>query len=101
MENSNTVAKIILQQIGGLNKVNAMIGLKNLGYTENSLQFGIKIRGSAANFVKITLNSLDLYDIEFGNIRGYNYKQKSEFNNIYCDDLKKLIEKETGLYLSL
>lgn len=90
----------IIELLGGIYKLNAMLGVKNLVFISFGLQFQIKVRGKA-NFIRICVNDNDLYDIEFGNIKGTAYLQKSKFENIFFDDLRKLIESETGLYLSL
>jgi hypothetical protein len=44
---------------------------------------------------------MDLYDVEFINIRGTNIKTVSTHNGIYADMLKSTFEDETGLRLSL
>jgi hypothetical protein len=93
-----TVAKEIYNQLG--KKAMFMMGAKNIAGDNNSLSF--KISGSPKyNFIKITLNSLDLYDVKF--IKYFNYKitREVEVNNVYNDQLKDVIEKNTGLYLSL
>ncbi len=93
------IAQTILNQLGG-NKMIAMTGAKNLCDTGNGLSF--RIRGSKkVNYIKITLNSMDLYDIEFGKIQGVDYKVVSEVSGYYADMIKKEIEQTTGLYLSM
>ena len=68
-----SVAKIILQQLGG-NKFVAMTGARNLLNVGNGLSFKIPGSGGFAkngiNYIKVTLNGLDTYDMEFGRIRG-------------------------------
>jgi hypothetical protein len=94
------VAKIIQEQIGG--KTFYMLGAKNLMShgDENALSF--RIRGSkAVNYIKISLNGKDLYDMEFGKIHGMNYKVKATHNDVYADMMHGLIESETGLYTKL
>jgi hypothetical protein len=44
---------------------------------------------------------MDLYDVEFINIRGVNAKTVSTHGGLYADMLKNTFETETGLYLSL
>jgi len=53
------------------------------------------------NYIKITHNNTDLYDMEFGKIRGMDYKVVHEVSDYYADMMKKEIEQTTGLYLSL
>jgi len=97
------IAKTIFNQIGG--KALFMLGAKNKAYGESengSTYVSFRVRGSkAVNYVKITLNGLDLYDMEFGKIWGTNYKVVKESNNIYFDFMHKEIESATGLYTSL
>ena len=97
-ENQMSVASIIRDQISG--KTLFMLGAKNLIAHENALSF--RIRGSkAVNYIKITLNSSDLYDMEFGKVWGTKYTVKATHNDVYNDMMHNLIEKETGLYTKL
>ena len=98
---SKQIAINILNQLGGYNRLNAMIGLKDVIAHQSGVSFKIKCQGAKANYVKIILNGLDLYDVEIGKIRGLNYTVKKSVNDYYCDMLKELIENETGLRLSL
>lgn len=91
-----TVTTTIRDQIGS--RALFMIGAYNLCADKNSLQF--RIKGShRVNFIKVTYNyGLDLYRVEFGRIRDFKYTTVSTFDQVYCDQLCDLIEKETGLY---
>jgi hypothetical protein len=93
------VAKTIQKQLGG--KALFMLGAKNLVGGKDHLAFRIGRNSKGINYVKITLTSMDLYDIEFGAIRGTNYKVKSEAKGIYADMMHKAIEDNTGMYTSL
>ena len=91
----------ILNQLGG-NKFLFMTGAKNLIWNEEAQALSFKFpTASKKNYCKITLNSLDTYDIEFGKIYGGNYTVVSEFKGYYNDMLRELFTKETGLYTSL
>ncbi len=93
-----SVGKTIYQQIG--HRTFFMLGMKNGLDLGNGLSF--RIRGSkAVNYIKITLNALDLYDMEFGKVWGHNYKIKAEHKNVYADMMHKLIRQETGLATNL
>lgn len=93
-----SIAKTIQEQIG--HKALYMLGAKNLLDHGDALSF--RVRGSkAVNYIKITLNSMDTYDLEFGKVWGHNYKVKATFDGAYVDMLHDLIEKETGLYTKL
>jgi hypothetical protein len=60
-----------------------------------------RIKNQRANYIKITLTSMDLYDLEVGRIRGNNYTVVVKNEGLYNDMLKPAIEKATGMYLSL
>lgn len=92
------VANIIRDQIG--HKALYMLGAKNLLAHESALSF--RIRGSKkVNYIKVTLNSMDTYDLEFGKVWGHNYKVVETFDGAYVDMLHNLIEETTGLYTKL
>lgn len=96
------VATTILNQLGG-NKFIAMTGAHHLAGSRNTLHFSFK--GSRkTNKCKITLNSLDLYDVEFFkvNMRAADpCRVVDNYNDIYFDQLQGVFEKATGLYTSL
>jgi len=93
-----TIATEIRNQIG--HKALYMMGAKHIAGDEKSLRF--KIRGSKrVNYIKVTLNSMDTYDIEFGKIWGRGYKVIAEKHLVYNDMLHAIIETETGLCFSL
>lgn len=98
------VATTILYQLGG-KRFTAMTGAKNYMGDNNSLSFslpGSSTKGGI-NKVRITLNSDDLYDIEF-----MKFKRKTlscdvvkKVDNIYVDMLEEVFEDTTGLYTRL
>ena len=93
------VAETIRKQIG--NKALFMMGAKNLVAGDDYLSFRIGRNSKGINYIKITLNRMDLYNIEFGAIRGMDYKVKYEAKDVYVDMLHNVIENHTGMYLSL
>lgn len=97
--NGGEIANTILSQLGGARRLNIMTGAYNFVDLGKGVSF--KLKNPRANYVKIQLNSMDLYDIEVGRIRGTDYKVVNSANNLYFDQLKPFIEKATGLYLSL
>lgn len=102
--NPTGVPNIIYRQLGGGRFV-AMTGAKDFIADENTLIFKLR-RGSAKNginIVRITLNSMDLYDVKFQkyNYKTYDITDIKEYNNIYADQLKEIFEETTGLYTSL
>ena len=99
-ESDQTIAREILKQLGG-NKFIVMTGARQFVSDNNSLRFKIPRAKNGINFVKITLNSLDLYDVEYGKIFGEKYTVVNIENNIYDDMLIPSFEKNTGLYTKL
>jgi len=94
-----SIAKTIASQIG--NKAFFMIGAKNLLAHDNALSFKIGRNSKSVNYVKVTLNSADLYDVEFGWVNKNGYKVRSTEEGIYFDMLRGAIERNTGMYTSL
>ena len=88
-----TVANDIRQILGG---TLVMIGAKNLGGTLNSLSFRIGGNVKRVNHIKITLNSLDLFDIEFNTIRGFKVTKTVTETGLFNDMLKDSIKRNTG-----
>lgn len=74
----------------------ARIGYNSPSFGKNSVSF--KVNGSKVGhaWVKITLNSLDTYDIEVFKIRKFKLVELGSANGIYCDmlvnSLKDLVE---------
>jgi len=95
------VAETILKQLGG-NKFRMMTGAKNLGGTENSLSMRIGRNSSNSNYLKITLNSMDTYDVKFSKLtRKFEEKSITEYNGVYNDSLVEVFERHTGMYTKL
>jgi len=97
-----SIAIEIYKQLGG-NRFKAMTGASNFFCDNNSM--GFKLPGTMTkdriNYVKITLNVMDTYDIKFVSIWGDKIKTVSEFNGAYNDMLQDIISDRTGLRLSL
>jgi hypothetical protein len=100
--NESFNAETIIQQLGGFGKLQAMVGAINFIYSNNDKYIAFKFKGSKkVNYVKITLNGKDLYDIEFKKLWGNKIKDIDSYNDVYAENLKPLFEKVTGLFLSL
>lgn len=93
------IAQTIANQIG--NGALYMIGAKNLLAHDDGLSFRVGRNSKSVNYVKITLNSMDTYDVEYGYIRGMNYTVRNNESGLYFDMLRDSIERNTGLYTSL
>lgn len=95
------ISQTIYNQLGGTSKLKAMIGAKDFTYDKDG-NVGFKFPTSKnINYIKIRLNSKDLYDIEFGKIVKFDYKIIKVEKDVYNDQLKKVIESNIGKYLSL
>jgi hypothetical protein len=93
------IAKTILMQMGGSNRLQMFTGAYNFVAVPYGVSFRIKNR--KVNYVKIVLNAMDTYDVEFGLIRGANYKVVKELNGIYNDQLVEVFTRYTGMVLRL
>ena len=94
-----------------------MTGAKYFAASDNGLQFRIGRNASKANVVKITLNGLDLYDVEFIKHTEYkftiskdgkSFKERpeswrtvAEKHDIYGDMLQDVFTAVTGMYTHL
>ena len=96
-----SVAKTILEQLGG-NKFRMMTGAKNFFGYEYGVSMMIGRNSSNSNYLKITLNMMDLYDMEFCKLTRMGEKKSvTEYNNIYNDMLTDQFTAHTGMYTSL
>ena len=98
------IAETIRKQLG--DSAFMMMGAKNIskGHTKTGneyLSFKIGKNSMKVNFIKISLNGLDLYDIEFGWSCGSNYTVRAESEDVFVGDMHSIIEDNTGLYLRL
>ena len=103
-------ADIICHQMGGQGRLKAMIGAHDFFSDNNGQTLVFKFRSCRkANYIKITLNSMDTYDLEFVKIPSLNAMMKKNAKpvtvhtaeGIYNDMLKDVFESFTGLYLTL
>lgn len=99
MSNTNTaVAETILTQIGG-GRALAMTGGRAIAKDRGLV---LKVKGSRrVNVVEIDLTDADDYTVTFRHFTIRKDKLVASFDGIHSDALKGLIEKETGLFLSL
>ena len=94
MTTSMTVATEIYRQLGG-RKFVAMTGATM--YSGNNTLV-VKFKGSkVANYMTVTLNSMDLYDVKISKYRGMNIKEVESFENVYADMLQDIFTRTTGL----
>lgn len=96
----SNVANTILQQMGG-GGIAMFIGATQFLGGENSLTIRWKAKSkNGANCIKIELTPMDVYRVTFIRIWGGSVKEISKHEEVYCDELKKLFETETALFLS-
>jgi hypothetical protein len=95
-------AEEVLKQLGG-RKFLAMTGAKNFvkDDKERQIMFKLPKAKSGINFVRITLTSMDVYNVEFISLRGTNIKTVATEKGVYNDQLQSVFTKHTGLYTSL
>lgn len=94
MTDNMRIATTIKDQIGIHALV--MLGAKNILAVESGLSFRV-LGSSKVNYIQITLTSDDLYNMEFGKVRGPKYKVVAEVRAVYNDSLNKMITTHTGL----
>lgn len=99
-------ANIALQQLTANEQrptgaLKLMIGAKNFSFGESGVSFIFKMFRKA-NVCRIELNeSTDLYNLVFSKIARYELKEVLRFDGLYCDQLKEVFERETGLTLTV
>ena len=58
--------------------------------SDNTLRFRVRI-SNQRNYIYITLNGRDLYDVRQTLVRGMDEFEKFEANDVYCDQLDEVI----------
>lgn len=94
----NNAATNLIEQIGS--GAFAMLGAKDLVDTGNGLMFAI--RGSKkCNKIVIELTHGDEYRVQFWKIRGLKMSMVSDVRDVQVSQLRRVIEENTGLRVSL
>ena len=98
---SNVIANTIYEQLGG-RKFAVMTGAKRFLNIGDGLAMKIGRNSSNSNYLRVTLNSVDTYDMLFAKLtKKGELKSVSEYNNIYNDMLQDQFTAHTGMYTSL
>ena len=99
---SQTIATEILNQLGG-NRFVAMTGARHIAHDAGALRFRLPSRFAARgiNFVCVKLTANDDYTVEYGTLRGLNYRVVEVQENVYCDTLRASFKAATGLDCTL
>tara|TARA_Y100000590_G_scaffold445199_1_gene576990 strand:- start:1030 stop:1326 length:297 start_codon:yes stop_codon:yes gene_type:complete len=96
-----SIANEIYRQLGG-NKFAVMTGAKNFIDIENGIRMKIGRNKTNHNWMEVTLNSLDLYDVAFAKLTKLGERKSlKEYKNVYNDSLVELFETHTGMYTKL
>lgn len=103
---SKLPAIVTLTQLGGRSRLEVMCGAKNFMSRDdgNTLTFRVPVTltRNRINYVAVKyLPGTDLYDLEFGSIRGLTYKVVAERKGVYASELSNTFTEATGLYLPL
>jgi hypothetical protein len=81
-----------------------MTGAKHLAGDDTGLQFSLPGGGfcrDGINKVRVTLNSLDLYDVDYYRYRRLELVKVAESRGLYADMLTQDFTEKTGLAVSL
>ena len=91
-------AREILRQLGG-NKFIAMTGAKHFVKDDAKKMISFKIGSNSMNinYVRITLNGMDTYDMEFLRVRAGKITIVSKDKGVYNDQLQSVFTEHTGL----
>lgn len=102
MFDANLALNHLTNSANGQNRVRSMIGANQLSANDNSVGFRF-MRGSSnkSNYLRLTINSNDLYKMEFIRIYGMKVTTIKEVDGLFFDQLKEIFEAETKLALSL
>ena len=95
-----SVAHNILAQLGG-GRFLAMTGARNLTSRPDGLSMHLPRTLTKCNAVRITLTAMDDYIVEGLNIRGTTVTPIAYREGVYCDTLRDVFERMTGLKTSL
>lgn len=92
----------IIQQLGG-NRFIAMTGAKNFVKNDSKREvvFQLPKAKNGIKYVRITLTSMDVYNVDFISARGTDIKVVASEKGVYADKLPQIFTKQTGLHTRL
>ncbi len=93
-----SVAHTIRNQLGPVALM--LIGAKNFVGSEKVLQFSIGQNAKRISVVRVILEPDDTYRVDFLQKKKPGLLLKHSELGVYVDSLKRVIESNTGLYLS-
>lgn len=97
------VATIIMKQMGARKLQMFVKGREFIAIKGDHDLGGLRFKFSGnrkMNFCEVHLNGKDLYDVKLIKVHGTSRKVKAETNDVYAEDLRRVFEEHTGLYLS-
>lgn len=94
------VAQTILNQLGGVGRLAMMCGCKDFVSSPSSVSFKVGTNAKKVSAMIITLDPSDTYTVAFFKGRGINMTKAEELSDVYAEDLKRIFESSTGMYLS-
>lgn len=99
---TTTIADETLRQLGGSNRLKAMIGLSGFYSADKGRTLALKFSNkTGANNARITLAADDTYTIELIRVRGSTFKTTSKADGVDVGNLRRVLEEGTGLAWAL
>lgn len=92
------IAKTILNQIKALDKMALFAwGAKEFVAMNDGLKFKTSGMVKWKGYVYVHYNEgTDLYDVEFAQIRKFEWKRRSMVEGVYVEDLVRIIDEQVG-----
>ncbi len=106
MEFTKQIADTIIKQMGGASVLRIMVGASDFsygtidykGFVQSYGMFKFKMN-TKLKYVRVIYDEgKDTYVMQF---LGRTFKVHKEFEDVYCDELVRIFEETTGLYLKL
>ena len=94
---------MIAQFCSNPNRLQMMIGASNFAYNNINDSFQLQFemcRHANICIIRRCYRSEDTYIMEFRKTRIFGYKMIKIYEDLYCDQLTRIFEDFTGLYLS-
>jgi hypothetical protein len=93
------VADIILEQLGGVNRLRSMIGRNTTFVTDTNSVMICMPMVKGINRVRVTLEENDVYTMEFARYTRsqFKYKVKETLDHVYVSQIQELFTAKTGL----
>lgn len=96
MNADQQIANTIIEQLGG-RRFAVMTGSKQFVAVDKGVAFKVGRNSCGINYVIIRLNSLDLYDVDYGFMRSGKFNGKAHTDHLYADQLQEDFTRHTGL----